>query len=189
VQKHELTRLIDTDGNGDADLFECLNNSWGYTGNYHDFSFGPSVDPAGNLYVMRNGNRGVYDVPFMGWCLRLTPNGRTAQPFCDGLRSPNGFGNYQGDIFMTENQGNWVGACKLSHMQGGKFFGFPSTTPAPKEQFDNPNSSIILNLSRPQPFGFLTRWPSPSVALIRFRMAGLAPSPGNSWWAISRTPS
>lgn len=138
VQKHELTRLVDTDGNGEADLFECLNNSWGYTGNYHDFSFGPAVDAQGNLYVMRNGNRGVFEVPLMGWCLKLSPNGSDLLPFCDGLRSPNGFGNYQGDIFMSENQGNWVGACKLTHLQKGKFYGFPSTFPAPKEQFDDP---------------------------------------------------
>ncbi len=138
VQKHELTRLVDTDGNGEADLFECLNQSWGYTGNYHDFSFGPAVDEEGNLYVMRNGNRGLYEVPLMGWCLQLSPDGKELKPFCAGLRSPNGFGNHQGDIFMTENQGNWVGACKLTHMQAGKFFGFPSTAPAPKEQFEAP---------------------------------------------------
>jgi len=138
VQKQELTRLVDTDGNGEADRFETLNQGWGYTGNYHDFSFGPALDSAGNLYVMRNGNRGLYDVPYMGWCLKFTPNGQQLEGFCDGLRSPNGFGTYQGDIFMTENQGNWVPACKLTHMQSGKFYGFPSTTPAPKEQYEHP---------------------------------------------------
>jgi len=138
VQKQELTRLIDTDGNGEADRFECLNQGWGYTGNYHDFSFGPALDSAGNMYVMRNGNRGHYEVPYMGWCLRFAPDGKALTPFCDGLRSPNGFGTYQGDIFMTENQGNWVPACKLTHMQAGKFYGFPSTTPASKEQYEHP---------------------------------------------------
>lgn len=138
VQKQELTRLIDTDGNGEADRFECLNQSWGYTGNYHDFTFGPAVDSGGSLFLMRNGNRGLYDIPYMGWCLRLSPDGREMTPYCDGLRSPNGFGTYQGDIFMTENQGNWVPACKLTHMQGGKFYGFPSTRPAPKDQYEHP---------------------------------------------------
>jgi len=140
VQKQELTRLIDTDGNGEADRFECLNQEWGFTGNYHDFSFGPAVGRGGSLYVMRNGNRGLYDVKYMGWCLELSPDGRQLTPFCDGLRSPNGFGTYQDDIFMTENQGNWVAACKLTHMQPNKFFGFPSTTPSPKEHFVNPQS-------------------------------------------------
>ena len=140
VQKHELTRIIDTDGDGEADLFECLNNDWGYTGNYHDFSFGPAVTANGDMYVMRNGNRGLYEVPFMGWCLQLTDGGKNLKGFCDGLRSPNGFGIYQNDVFMTENQGNWVGACKLTHLQKDRFYGFPSTTPSPKERFDSPKS-------------------------------------------------
>ncbi|MEW6304749.1 MAG: PQQ-dependent sugar dehydrogenase [Verrucomicrobiota bacterium] len=138
VQKNELTRVSDTDGNAEADLFECVTQDWGFTGNYHDFSFGPALDAEGNFYVMRNGNRGVYEVPYMGWCLKISADGGKVEPFCSGLRSPNGFGTYQSDIFMAENQGNWIGAGKLNHMQKGRFYGFPSTKPAPREQFENP---------------------------------------------------
>jgi glucose/arabinose dehydrogenase len=139
VQKQELTRLRDTDGNGEADLFECLNQDWGFTGNYHDFSFGPTLDREGNFHVFRNGNRGLYEVPLMGWDIVVSRDGRTVTPFCAGLRSPNGFGAFQGDIFMTENQGNWMGACKLNHLQKGRFYGYPSTSPAPRDEwFDHP---------------------------------------------------
>jgi glucose/arabinose dehydrogenase len=143
VQKQELTRLRDTDGNGEADVFECLTQDWGFTGNYHDFSFGPAVDAAGNLYVMRNGNRGLYEIPRMGWCLRVSRDTWDVQPLCYGLRSPNSFGEYQGDIFMGDNQGNWIAANTLSHMRAGKFFGFPSTRPAPREDFLKPSESRL----------------------------------------------
>ena len=43
VQKGELTRVADKDRDGEADLFECLNDDWGYSGNYHSYSFGPLV--------------------------------------------------------------------------------------------------------------------------------------------------
>jgi len=139
VQKHELTRLRDTDGNGEADQFDCINNRWGFTGNYHDFTFGPTIDGQGRWHIFRNGNRGHYDVPFMGWDIVVGFDGRTVTPFCAGLRSPNGFGTFQGDVFMTENQGNWMGSGKLNHFQQGRFYGYPSTTPADKaEQFDAP---------------------------------------------------
>ncbi|MBI3880265.1 MAG: PQQ-dependent sugar dehydrogenase [Verrucomicrobia bacterium] len=137
VQKHELTRLRDTDGDGEADVFGCINNSWGFTGNYHDFSFGPTLDCDGNFHVFRIGTHGVWGVPYMGWDIIVKGDG-SITPFCSGLRSPDGFGTYQGDIFMTENQGNWQGACKLNHLQRGRFYGYPSTEPATKEQFDNP---------------------------------------------------
>ncbi len=138
VQKVELTRITDTDGDGEADLFECLNQDWGATGNYHDFAFGPLVDGAGNFYVYRNGNRGIYEVPYMGWALKISPDGKELEPVCSGFRSPNGFGVYQGDLFMADNQGNYQGVCSLSHVKKGRFYGFPSTWPAPREQFESP---------------------------------------------------
>ncbi len=138
VQKQQLTRLRDTDGDGEADLFECINQGWGFTGNYHSFAFGPSVDSAGNFHVFVTGNHGAYDLPYMGWDVAISRDGKTLTPFCSGLRSPDGFGSYRGDVFMTENQGNWMGACKLNHLQKGRFYGFPSTTPSPRAQFDKP---------------------------------------------------
>lgn len=140
VQKVELTRIVDTDGDGEADLFDCINQDWGATGNYHDFSFGPLLDAAGNFYVYRTGNRGIYEMPYMGWAIKISPDGRTVEPVCSGFRSPNGFGTYQGDLFMADNQGNYLGTCTLNHVKKGRFYGFPSTWPSPREQFNGPKN-------------------------------------------------
>jgi glucose/arabinose dehydrogenase len=142
VQKCELSRVRDTDGDGEADFYECVCQDWGHTGNYHDFSFGPLTDKAGNLYVYRNGNHGIYEVPYMGWVLKISPDGRKTEGFASGLRSPNGYDTYgpDRDLFVTDNQGNWIGACTLTHVQRGRFYGFPSTTPSPIEQFKKPDS-------------------------------------------------
>jgi hypothetical protein len=40
---------------------------------------------------------------------------------------------YRGDVFVTDNQGNWIGTCRLNHLQEGKFYGFPSSKPAMKK--------------------------------------------------------
>ncbi|MDB6027566.1 MAG: Glucose/sorbosone dehydrogenase-like protein [Verrucomicrobiales bacterium] len=140
TQKSELTRVTDTDGDGEADLFETINSGWAFTGRYNDFAFGPTVDKKGNFFVFRGGNGGSWDVPYMGWAVKITPNGDTLEPFCSGLRVPNGFATIGDDIFVTENQGNWIGGCKVNHLQSGKFYGFPSTQPSPKEQFSKPKS-------------------------------------------------
>ena len=140
VQKGELTRLVDSDGNGEADIYETLNSNWGFTGRYNAFAFGPEIDKQGNFYIFTCGNGGIWDVPYMGWALRTTVDRTDVEPFASGLRVPNGYAAYGdgNDIFVTENQGNWIGACKLNHLQRGKFYGFPSTSPAPKEQFEQP---------------------------------------------------
>ena len=44
-------------------------------------------------------------------------------PVCAGMRSPSGLGaNAQGDMFYTDQQGNWVATNSLHHMRPGAFF-------------------------------------------------------------------
>lgn len=54
MQRAELTRLSDTDGDGVADDYETVFDGFGMTGNYHEFAFGPARDADGNLYVALN---------------------------------------------------------------------------------------------------------------------------------------
>jgi glucose/arabinose dehydrogenase len=142
MQKSELTRVVDSDGNGEADLFETISDDWGYTGNYHAFAFGPVLDRENQFYAFLCGQRGRWDVPYVGWCVRINPERHQLEGFCSGLRAPNGFGTYgpDDDLFIADNQGNWVGACKLNHLQRGKFYGFPSGFPAPEADYKEPKS-------------------------------------------------
>jgi len=131
VQKGELTRVEDLNKDGEADWFACMNDDWGYSGNYHSYSFGPLITPANEFMVFITGQRGRADLMYQGFALRV--NEAEAKPFCHGLRVPHGWGTYQGDIFVTDNQGNWIGTCRLNHIEEGKFYGFPSSKPATKK--------------------------------------------------------
>jgi len=145
-----------------AHRFETVNADWGYSGNYHAFAFGPLIDKQNNFYALFCGQHGRWDVPFVGWCVKITSNGGKLDGFCSGLRAPNGFGLYgpDDDIFMADNQGNWVGACKLNHLRRGQFYGFPSGTPAPESEYKRPKSSLA-----PPAVWFPRRW-SPSTSGI-----------------------
>ncbi len=130
VQRAELTRLRDTDGDDRADLYETVCDSWGVSGNYHEFAYGPKLDGAGRLWVTLNlgycGGLGKSSVPWRGWAVTIGLDG-SLTPVCGGLRSPNGLGaNASGDMFFTDNQGEWVGTCKLSHLAPGDWHGHPS---------------------------------------------------------------
>jgi len=37
-----------------ADRFEKISNNFGYSGNYHEYAYGPVRDNEGNLYVTLN---------------------------------------------------------------------------------------------------------------------------------------
>ena len=122
----ELTRLRDTDGDGRADEFETIAAPWGLSGNYHEYHFGPVRDGDGNLwgtlnigFPSGNGAKRLY----RGSAYRVTPSGRF-EITCYGLRSPNGvMADDAGEVFYTDNQGEWMDVCRLAHLQPKHYYG------------------------------------------------------------------
>ena len=127
AQRSELTRLRDVDGDGKADRYETV-YSWPLSGNYHEYSFGPVFSPSGDMIVTLNlawVGYGDSFVKWRGWMLSIAPDG-TMKPIAAGFRSPSSFGyNLEGDLFYSENQGDWVGSGGISHVETGDFMGNP----------------------------------------------------------------
>jgi len=126
TQRGEVTRMKDLDGDGRADLFETVSDAWGITGDYHEYAFGSKFDRDGYLWVaLTLTGSFTSEIDYRGWCFRVSPDGK-AIPTCSGLRSPGGIGtNCLGDMFFTDNQGPWNGACALKYMAPGIFEGNP----------------------------------------------------------------
>ncbi|HSB91909.1 MAG TPA: hypothetical protein VLC28_02275, partial [Flavitalea sp.] len=129
TQRSEITRLRDTDGDGEADEYKTV-YSWPLSGNYHEYAYGPIVDAEGNLVVTLNlgwRNMGESLSRWHGWMLKIDTSGKM-KPFAAGFRSPAGFGtNSAGDIFYAENQGDWVGSGGITHVTEGSFMGNPAS--------------------------------------------------------------
>ena len=125
TQQAELSRITDTDGDGRADRFDTISDIWGFE-NYHEFAFGSKPDADGNIWVALCLSESYNSkVPFRGWCLKITPDGKTI-PVCSGIRSPCGIGpNEHGVMFYAESQGPWNGSCSLKVLQQGGFMGHP----------------------------------------------------------------
>ena len=77
MQRPELTRLRDTNGDGEADHYQTISDQFGMTGNYHEFAFGLPRDEQGNFYVSLNVGfwnpdwwHGKSRSPWRGWVLR-----------------------------------------------------------------------------------------------------------------------
>ncbi len=134
LQRAELSALSDRDGDGTADVIETLANDWGVSGHYHEFAFGLPRDAAGNFYITLNVSfgdpqwwHGRSVAPYRGWAMKIARDG-TVTPFASGLRSPCGLGtNAAGDLFYTDNQGDWVPACPIHHLREGRFYGHPAS--------------------------------------------------------------
>jgi glucose/arabinose dehydrogenase len=126
TQRCEVSRLKDQNNDGRADVVETVADGWEINGDYHEYAFGSKFDKEGNIWVALclTGSFGS-DVLYRGWCVRVTPDGKTI-PTASGLRSPGGIGmNAAGDMFFTDNQGPWNGTCSLKWLRPGSFQGHP----------------------------------------------------------------
>ncbi|PJJ79996.1 plastocyanin/azurin family copper-binding protein [Mucilaginibacter auburnensis] len=127
VQRSELTRLRDLDGDGEADEYKTM-YSWPLAGNYHEYAYGPMLDKDGNMVVTLNLgwiNFGESLSKWHGWMLKFDKD-FNMKPFAAGFRSPAAFAlNNDGDIFYSENQGDWVGSGNIAHVAEGDFLGNP----------------------------------------------------------------
>ncbi len=127
TQRGEVTRLADTNNDGVADVYDSFSR-WPLSGNYHQYSYGPVAMPNGEMLVTLNLDwigKGASQSKWRGWMLKLGEDGKLT-PYATGLRSPSGFGSYKGDIFYTENQGDWVGSGRMTHLEKGDFAGNPA---------------------------------------------------------------
>lgn len=143
TQRTELTLLKDTDGDEVADHYDTLASGWGVSGHYHEYAYGPKLDANGDLWITLNigmklkGDELEHAVPdaplgyqqaaWRGWGLKIGDDGALL-PMCAGMRSPSGIGvNSIGDMFYTDQQGNWVPTNSLHHMREGAFFHHPES--------------------------------------------------------------
>ena len=134
LQKQELTMLIDHDGDEMIDEYRTICNTWGVTADFHEFSFG---------LLYKDG----YFYATLSLAMRLLSNekqqpdrGKTIKIGMDGsyewinygLRTPNGIGlGLDGEIFVTDNQGEWIPGNKLIHVKKGVYHGMPWGLPDP----------------------------------------------------------
>ncbi|MDP7062560.1 MAG: DUF1080 domain-containing protein [Planctomycetota bacterium] len=134
IQRGELSKLIDLDGDRVCDRIEVISQNWGMSGNYHEFAFGLPRDDQGNFYISTNLGfwspewwHGISKAKHRGWILKVAPDGKTT-PFASGVRSPAGFGmDREGRLYYSDNQGDWMPSCAIFHVQEGDFFGHPAS--------------------------------------------------------------
>jgi type 1 glutamine amidotransferase/cytochrome c551/c552 len=122
VGRDQITRLVDRNGDGEADWYENFNND-SSTGGGHDFSTCLETDRAGNFYFL-HAKDGL---------VQISPDGRQRRVIASGFRNPNGMGIDPDDtITVAPQEGEWVGASSIVQVKPGGYYGFPGprVTPA-----------------------------------------------------------
>ena len=129
LQKQELTKLIDHDGDGIIDEYQTVCDDWKVSANFHEFAFGLEYQD-GYFYgtlataIMPGGASANPQIPDRGKAIRISKEDGTLEFVAHGLRTPNGIGTGVDDqLFIADNQGDWLPSSKIVHLQEGAWFG------------------------------------------------------------------
>lgn len=135
MQKHEITRLIDTNNDKIIDEYQTLCDEWRVSSNFHEFGFGLAYKD-GYFYatlataINPGGASTQPQIPDRGKVVKVNKNTGNMTFVASGLRTPNGIGiGYKGDIFVADNQGDWLPSSKIVHVRDGAWFGSRSVDP------------------------------------------------------------
>jgi hypothetical protein len=139
-QKHELTELNDTNGDGTIDQYRTV-ATWPFDGNFHEFAFG-LLYKDGYFYLnlsvsidLGGATTEPQGSPNRGTSLKINRSTGAVQYVAGGLRTPDGIGwGPDGDVFVLDNQGGWLPASKLVQIKQDRFFGHYTNPDGP---FDN----------------------------------------------------
>jgi cytochrome c len=166
LQKQELTRLVDNNGDDIIDEYQCFAKGWKASANFHEFAFG-LVYKDDHFYaalataILPGGASARPQIVDRGKVVKISRKDGSIEFVARGLRTPDGIGiGPDGEIFITDNQGDWLPSSKLVHVKPGAFYnsysvdsitaaGLPVQQPIvwlPQDEIGNsPTQPAVLN--------------------------------------------
>lgn len=136
--RNGIWRLVDVDGNGEADRHELFCNVFTQGAETREYAQSLRRAPDGSFVIAKGGIQGTVLGRHNGSVLRISPDGGEVTVLGYGLRSPFAAVHPRtGLITASDQQGNYVPATPIHVIRDGQFHGFLSEL-LPKEQYPAP---------------------------------------------------
>jgi glucose/arabinose dehydrogenase len=120
--RDQITRLVDLNGDGEADFYENFNNDYSLGPGYGEYPMDLQVDREGSLLFGKAASKGSIHA---GCVLKVSKDGKTLEVVADGFRTPMGVCVGPDDqITVTDQQGNYMGSSPIVRVRKGAFYGF-----------------------------------------------------------------
>lgn len=168
LQKQELTKLVDNNGDDVADEYQCFAKGWKASANFHEFAFGLAYKPEDDAFyaalataILPGGASARPQIVDRGKVVKISRKDGSIEFVARGLRTPDGVGlGTDGELFIADNQGDWLPSSKILHVKPGAFFnsysvdsaavaGLPVQQPVvwlPQDEIGNsPTQPALLN--------------------------------------------
>jgi hypothetical protein len=123
--RDRITRLHDLNNDGEADFYESFNSDRLVYPSYHAYAYDLQTDHAGNFYYVVGGAWLGTERPWHSCMIKVTPDGARSEIIATGFRAANGMAiGPHDEISVSDNQGNWIPASKISFVRPNGFYGF-----------------------------------------------------------------
>lgn len=126
LHRRNLTKITDTNGDGKGDRFDRVAGLPHGVADSYDYGYGLTRDKSGS-FTMTYAPYANHTMPGSGSLIRLLEGGGVDE-IAFGFRNPLGWCvGTGGDLFYTDNQGEWVATNKLCRIVPGRYYGFPNS--------------------------------------------------------------
>ena len=147
--RNGIWRLVDTDGNGEADAHELFSNAFAQTAETREFACSMKVAPDGSFVIGKGGIQTSTLGKHNASVLRISPDGRSVSVLGTGLREPFvGVHPKTGLVTASDQQGNYIPSTPLHIIRDGQFYGFLSSL-LPKEKYPGPIAEPLTWIPHP----------------------------------------
>ncbi|MGI8982055.1 MAG: c-type cytochrome [Pirellulaceae bacterium] len=138
-----------------------VSSGWGHTEDYHDWAIGLLRSEREHYYVglpCQQDDRWPEEAKYRGSVIQLVPRQPTKddareyaiEVLSTGHRFPMGLAvNREGDLFVTDNQGNYNPFNELNHVRKGAFFGFVNAIDKRRKDTPPPTTEPAINIPHP----------------------------------------
>lgn len=133
-----LWKLVDSDGDREADRYEMFCNLFGQTAETREFPNTMKLGPGGDFYLAKGGQEGTTRGRHNGTVLKVAADGQSFEVLGHGLRQPFiGVHPETGLVTASDQQGNYVPSTPLHIIEKNRFYGHLPVI-APQEQYPAP---------------------------------------------------
>ena len=137
--RNGIWKILDTDGNGEADRHELFSNAFGQTADMREFPSGIRLATNGEFIIAKGGQQATTLGKHNGSVLRISADGRQATVLGYGLRQPNiGVNVRTGLVTSSDQQGQYIPSTPLHIIRDRQFYGYLSEGLHEREKYHEP---------------------------------------------------
>ena len=142
--RNGIWRLLDTDGNGEADRHELFSNAFAQTADMREFPSTIRLAPKGEFIIAKGGQQKTTLGIHNGSVLSVSADGRHSTVLGYGFRQPSiGVNIRTGLVTSSDQEGQYIPSTPLHIVKDAQFYGFLSEDLHEEEKYPAPIAEPI----------------------------------------------